>query len=174
MSAAPRPPDGVGHYLRDIIYGSSDGVVTTLAIVAGTAGAGFGARVGLILGLTKIAADGLSMGASNYLGLKSELEQTGVSVDHEQPWRHALATIAAFIIAGAAPLMCYWVPASRPTLQLGVAFVLSALTLSIIGAARSYFLEKPPWIGALEMLLIAGGASAVAYGIGVLGERVLR
>ncbi len=169
-----RPSQGVGHYLRDIIYGSSDGVVTTLAIVAGTAGAGFPAHVGLILGLTKIAADGLSMGASNYLGLKSELEQTGGSIEHEQPWRHALATIGAFLVAGAMPLLCYFAPASRPTLQLVIALVLSGITLAFIGAARSIYLAKKAWVGAVEMLVVAGGASGVAYGLGVLGEQVLR
>lgn len=44
-----RPPGGVGHYLRDIVYGALDGVITTLAVISGVSGAGLDPRIGLIL-----------------------------------------------------------------------------------------------------------------------------
>ena len=102
-----RPPTGFGHYLRDVVYGALDGVITTLAVIAGAAGAHLEPRVGIILGLANLVADGLSMGASNYLGLKSELEQANHSVAAEAPWRHGLATAAAFATVGAVPLAGY-------------------------------------------------------------------
>jgi hypothetical protein len=102
-----RPATGLGHYLRDVVYGASDGVVTTLAVVAGAIGAAFEPKVAIVLGLANLAADGLSMGASNYLGLKSELEQNGVPLAAEMPWRHGLATFAAFVAAGAVPLLAF-------------------------------------------------------------------
>ncbi len=107
VSKPSRPSEGAGHYLRDLVYGACDGVVTTRGLIAGSTGAGFPAAVGLILGLANLVADGLSMAVSNYLGLKSELEQTGASVDHEQPWRHGMATLVAFVVAGAVPLASY-------------------------------------------------------------------
>src|SRR5436190_24152857 len=91
-----RPPGGFGHYLRDMIFGAVDGVITTMAVVAGASGAQLGARVALILGVANLIGDGISMGASNYLGLKSEIEQAGADVRAEAPWRHGLATSAAF------------------------------------------------------------------------------
>ena len=39
MEQTRRPPDGFGHYLRDLVYGALDGAITTMAVVAGTAGA---------------------------------------------------------------------------------------------------------------------------------------
>ena len=60
------------HYIRDIVYGANDGIVTTFAIVAGVCGAELGTPTILILGLANLAADGLSMAAGNYLGIKSE------------------------------------------------------------------------------------------------------
>lgn len=61
-----------GKYIGDLIYGANDGLITTFAIVASAAGAGLPNVVVVILGLANIVADGLSMGASNYLGGKSE------------------------------------------------------------------------------------------------------
>ena len=43
-------------------------------MVAGVAGAQLPVRIAVILGLTNVFADGLSMAASNYLSTKSELE----------------------------------------------------------------------------------------------------
>ena len=59
-------------YLRDWVYGGIDGAITTFAIVAGAAGAGFSERVALILGIANVVADGFSMAAGNYSGTKAE------------------------------------------------------------------------------------------------------
>ena len=59
-------------YLSDFIYGAIDGAVTTLAVVAGVAGAGLGHRIVIILGLANLIADGLSMAAGNFLGTRAE------------------------------------------------------------------------------------------------------
>jgi VIT1/CCC1 family predicted Fe2+/Mn2+ transporter len=59
-------------YLRDFVYGAIDGTVTTFAVVAGVAGAGLRASVVIILGLANLIADGFSMAASNYLGVRTE------------------------------------------------------------------------------------------------------
>lgn len=61
-------------YLRDFVYGAVDGVVTTFAIVAGSAGAGLSSGIVIILGLSNLVADGLSMAASNFLGSRAEVE----------------------------------------------------------------------------------------------------
>ena len=59
-------------YIKDIVYGANDGIITTFAVVTGSIGAGLGTRVIIILGLANLLADGISMGVSNYLGEKSE------------------------------------------------------------------------------------------------------
>lgn len=67
-------PAGPSH-LRDFIYGAIDGAVTTFAIVAGAAGAGFGDSVVVIMGLANLFADGFSMAVSNYLGIHAERDE---------------------------------------------------------------------------------------------------
>lgn len=63
-----------GNYLRDMVYGANDGIVTTFAVVAGVAGANLPTNIILIMGFANLFADGLSMSLGNYLGIKSELE----------------------------------------------------------------------------------------------------
>ena len=48
-----RPVAGFGHYLRDMVYGALDGVITTMAVLAGAEGASLSLRVGLILGMAE-------------------------------------------------------------------------------------------------------------------------
>lgn len=168
MSASPpgRPSEGVGHYLRDVVYGALDGVITTLAIVSGTMGADLEPRVGIILGIANLTADGISMGASNYLGLVSELQQTGGSVRAEKPWRHGLATAIAFATVGTAPLLAYVVPRPARWGLFGMAIALSAVTLAVVGVLRARYVGKAVWRSASEVLVIGSLAAASAYAIG--------
>jgi VIT1/CCC1 family predicted Fe2+/Mn2+ transporter len=61
-------------YLPEIVYGSIDGIVTTFAVVAGSAGAELSIAIVLILGLANLFADGLSMSIGSYLSKKSEAD----------------------------------------------------------------------------------------------------
>jgi VIT1/CCC1 family predicted Fe2+/Mn2+ transporter len=170
--AVGRPRQGLGHYLRDVIYGATDGIITTLAVIAGVAGAGLSPWVGFVLGISNLFADGLSMAVSNYLGLKSELEQSGGSLADEMPWRHALATWAAFVLVGAVPLLAFAVVVPGVP-RFAAAFVLAQLALAFVGAGRARFVARPRWRCALEMMVLAGGASAVAYALGAVLEPLL-
>lgn len=60
------------NYLKDWVLGGIDGAVTTFAVVAGVAGAELSTKVILILGLANLLADGFSMAASNFSGMKAE------------------------------------------------------------------------------------------------------
>lgn len=61
--------------IRDFVYGSIDGAVTTFSIVAGVKGAGLSTMTILILGFSNIVSDGFSMAASNYLGTKADRDE---------------------------------------------------------------------------------------------------
>jgi len=70
ITARINAPPGRG-VLRDVVYGSIDGSVTTFAIVAGVAGAGLSPFVIIALGLANVLADGFSMAAGNYSGIRA-------------------------------------------------------------------------------------------------------
>jgi VIT1/CCC1 family predicted Fe2+/Mn2+ transporter len=169
-----RPATGFGHYLRDMVYGALDGVITTMAVLAGAQGASLSVRVGLILGMANLLGDGISMGASNYLGLRSELEQSGGSVTVEAPWRHGLATVAAFIVVGSAPLLAFLVSASTGGRVFPLAAAFAGVALAGAGVVRSRFVGKTAARSAVEMLSVGVLAGGAAYLVGRLGASLVR
>lgn len=219
-----------GKYIGDFVYGANDGIITTFAIIAGASGASLSSIVVIILGLANLLADGISMGASNFLGRKSErdfakaqrekedweidhlreleieeireiFEKKGfkgedlekavkiitsdrkiwldtmmrdelniVEDDKDDPRRHGFATFAAFIIAGAFPLLPFLIP-NLPNSFL-ISSIVGALTLFIVGASRSV-ITSITWIrGGLEMLLVGSSAALVAYFVGSFLEKL--
>jgi VIT1/CCC1 family predicted Fe2+/Mn2+ transporter len=156
------PGDVARHYLGDLIYGANDGLVTTFAIVSGVAGAGLSAGVVLVLGVANLLADGFSMGASNYLAIRSVAHAEGVSRGIREPLLHATATFSAFLLVGAVPLLGYLLFGS----SFAASAAISGATLFAVGAARSLVVPRS-WIrSGLEMTLVGAAAAAVAYGVG--------
>ncbi|MFD1508731.1 VIT1/CCC1 transporter family protein [Lacimonas salitolerans] len=70
----------VQEFLKQIVYGGNDGIVTTFAIVAGFAGAAadgvaqIGALAVLVFGLANLFADGVSMGLGEFLSARSQAD----------------------------------------------------------------------------------------------------
>lgn len=156
------------HYLGDLVYGANDGIITTFAIVAGVAGAALSAQVVIILGVANLLADGFSMGASNFLSIRSRsaMETSdGVPVSEPFALRHGLATVLAFVVAGVVPLLAYVLPVPDAD-RFPVATVLTLGILFIVGASRTLVTGGRWFVNGIEMLAIGALAAAVAYGIG--------
>lgn len=166
-----RPATGIGHYLRDVVYGANDGVVTTLAVISGVTGASLAPSVALVLGLANLVGDGFSMGVGNYLSLKSELAQRGIAPAQERPARHGFATFVAFALAGGVPLLVYAVPGLAASSRFLGALVLAAVTLAAVGAWRAPFVKASRTRSVAEMVGIGGLAAAGAYAVGALAHR---
>jgi VIT1/CCC1 family predicted Fe2+/Mn2+ transporter len=162
------PRDVFRHYLPDLVYGANDGIITTFAVVAGVAGADLPVRIILILGSANLLADGFSMGASNYLSIRSEeaaRAAAGREIKESHPLRHGIATFLAFIAAGLIPLIAYVLPVEAPS-RFRVTILLTAMALFGVGASRSFVTETRWWKGGTEMLLVGGVAAVVAYVVG--------
>lgn len=67
---------GAGKYIKSIVYGGLDGIITTFAVVASIAGAGLGVGVVIIMGFASLFADGISMGMGDFLSSKAENDYT--------------------------------------------------------------------------------------------------
>lgn len=88
----------IGKYIGDLVYGANDGIITTFAVIAGTTGAGFAPIITVVLSFANLFADGLSMGVSDFLGIKSEKyyadsikAKESWEIKHDKP--HAIAEI---------------------------------------------------------------------------------
>jgi len=61
-----------GDYVKSMVFGGMDGIITTFAVVAGAAGANLGTNVILIMGFSNLVADGLSMGLGDFISSTAE------------------------------------------------------------------------------------------------------
>lgn len=160
------------HYIRDIVYGANDGIITTFAVVAGVTGGALSAHTILIVGAANLFADGLSMGVGNYLSIRSaESARAAIDLPEEEasPVRHGAMTFGAFVVAGCVPLLPYLLgPGS---------FVLCALltlaALFAVGSTRSFVTVDSWWVAGLEMLGLGLVVAAAAYGSGALAAWAL-
>lgn len=165
----------LSHYIKDLVYGASDGVITTFAVVAGMAGAGIDNPTNsaiLIIGVASLLADGFSMASSDYLGSKSEREmfeneKIKVPSSDRTPFSNALATFLAFVVAGLMPLLPYFFLSPNANRFLW-AISFTALALFIVGALRSLATGKHPLYTGIETLIVGGIAAGIAYGAGVI------
>lgn len=165
------------HYVRDIVYASNDGIVTTFAVVAGVRGAKLSAMVVLALGLANLVADGLSMAVGAYLGMKSE---RATDLLHEYvEWaetvhaaRHGMVTWVSFMIAGAVPLLPYLI-GIPPERAFRYATALTGIALFTVGALRSLVTTRSAWRSGLEMLAVGAIAGASAFLTGWAVERLV-
>ncbi len=73
-----------GQYIKSMVYGGLDGIITTFAVVAGVAGASLSAGIVLILGFANLIADGLSMAIGDFLSTRAENEYNRTERTREQ------------------------------------------------------------------------------------------
>jgi VIT1/CCC1 family predicted Fe2+/Mn2+ transporter len=173
----PRQPiDVARHYVRELIYGANDGIITTFAVVAGVSGGGLSLPVVLIIGAANLVGDGLSMAAGNYLSITSHesvLEAQDLPEEEAFPLRHAAATFLAFVLAGAVPLLPYVVP-SLPAGRFALSAALTLLALFAVGASRAVIANVRWWKAGFEMLTLGAAVAALAYGSGALVAAVVQ
>ena len=158
------------HYIRELVYGANDGVITTFAVVAGVAGGGISSVVVLVVGTANLLADGLSMAVGNYLSIRSNesaLLAQGLPEEEAQPVRHAVATFLAFVVAGAVPLVPYVIPAIVQN-PFPLSIVLTFVVLFGIGALRATVTADRAWLSGLETLGLGLIVAVVAYGAGAM------
>ena len=164
------PRQTLGHYVRELVYGANDGLITTFAVVAGVSGGGLAPVAVIICGVANLLADGLSMGVGNYLAIRSHesvLQAQGLPEQETYPVKHGFATFIAFVLAGVIPLLPY-VSGLAPDASFRWSVALTLLTMFAIGATRSTVGMIVWWRGGLEMLGLGGVVALVAYWTGAL------
>lgn len=159
-------------YLSDAVFAASDGIVTTFAVVAGVAGASLESNIVLILGFSNLLADGFSMAAGNYLGVKSEIEYEEVKgkdgINEGSPLKHGMVTFVAFNIAGLVPLFPFLMGGGTP---FKVSTLLVGVALLVVGFLRSIYTKKNLIKSGIEMFLVGGFAAFVAFAVGFMIDK---
>uniref|UniRef100_A0A6C0LZY7 VIT family protein n=1 Tax=viral metagenome TaxID=1070528 RepID=A0A6C0LZY7_9ZZZZ len=138
-----------------IVYGGTDGIITTFAVAVGSYSAGFDRRVPILLGFANLLADATSMASASYLAEKTR--------GGKYPIRIALTTFSAFVLLGSLPLLPYLLMphAANATSVILVSFAMTLVGLAIVGYIRS----TPKHNSIAETIGIGIATGIVAYGV---------
>jgi VIT1/CCC1 family predicted Fe2+/Mn2+ transporter len=163
------------HYIRDLVYGANDGIITTFAVVSGVAGGQLSSLAVLVVGAANLAADGMSMGVGNFMAIRADERARaadGLPELESHPWKHGIATLLAFVVAGSVPLIAYVLPVAAAS-QLAVSTTATFATLFLLGAARAAITRDRWWHSGLETLALGAIVAGAAYGAGWLVARMV-
>ena len=162
------------HYIRDLVYGANDGLITTFAVVAGVLGGGLSPRTMLIIGAANLVADGLSMGVGNYLSIRSHegaLAAQNRPEEESSPLRHGVATLVAFVAAGVVPLAPFALGVVEHAFAWSVG--LTFIMMFTVGALRGLVTIDRWWMAGLEMLLLGMAVAIAAFSSGLIVARLI-
>ena len=169
-------PATARHYVRDLVYGANDGIITTFAVVSGATGGALSSAAVLIIGVANLAADGMSMGVGNLLAIRAQERvraAQGLPEEEAYPWKHGAATLLAFVLAGAVPIIPFMFPGGAGGRALS-STMLTFAALFGVGAARATLTKERWWRAGTETLMLGALVAAAAYGASALVASLLR
>lgn len=153
-------------YLRTIVFGAIDSIVSTVGLLAGIAVAGSTQQNLLATGLIYAIVEAFSMGVGNFLSEESVEEYAKRSDVSDGPsFKAAIVMFVTFIVAALVPLAPYFL--YPPMTALAVSIVLSVCALYLVGLVSARVARLPVFWRAARMALLGGGAIAIGVLVGL-------
>jgi VIT1/CCC1 family predicted Fe2+/Mn2+ transporter len=156
-------------YLGEFVYGSFDGVVTTFAVIAASAGASLSSAVIVVLALANLIADGFSMGSSAFLSDKahgSDKLENG-----KTPKMVGLSTFIAFVLIGFLPAIPYLIDVvvglgTNSTELFMVSSSMAVVAFLMVALIKAKGDNSSPFRSIIETIGLGVLAAALAYFLG--------
>ena len=152
-------------YLRSIIFGGTDGIITIFNIISGIEGAKLKYSVVLVIGIAALISDAVSMGFSDYLSLNAENKiKNDNTVD---PKISGLITFASFALFGLIPLLSYILAINySKNNKFMKTYISTIASLFVLGSIQSKFTEEKWYSSGFYVSLYGLIASLISYNIG--------
>jgi len=153
-------------YLRSIIFGFQDALVSTTGVIAGVAAGTSVKEIVILAGIVTITVEALSMGAGQYMSEKAvhQLDKTGKHTDNLYMVGGLMFT--SYFLGGLVPLVpifLFSLPLSS-FISVGAALI----GLFVLGYLKAKIVKENPLKSALEILVLGGIATAVGLIVGKL------
>ena len=160
----------IKNILPALVYGGSDGAVTTFSVMAGAAGAGLDPKIIIILGCANLASDGFSMASADYLSEESREKAT-----EKKSIYQAIVTFFAFSLVGVIPLIPFLLALfiTLPANAFLLSIIFTFIAFTSIGYLRGYVLGKKKWTTMLQSVVIGTLCAVVSFYVGLYISLVL-
>ncbi len=160
-----------GLYLRSIVFGVTDSLVSTVGLLAGIDIAGAGHQAIVVTGAIYAVVEAFSMAVGNFLSEESVEEYAAKSdVPDMVPILAGLVMFVAFVLAAAIPLAPYLVLGDPAALATSV--ILSILALFVVGALGARLAKVPALWRGVRMALLGGAAIRIGVLVGAFFPRL--
>lgn len=154
-------------YLRAIVFGITDSLVSTVGLLAGIAVAGSPHKTLVLTGIIYAFVEAFSMAVGNFLSEESAAEYVSqMEVRDRGPVLSAFLMFVTFVVASFIPLAPYFFLSDPYALPASV-FV-SIAALFIAGAASARFSKLPILVRGVRMALLGGSAILIGVCVGFL------
>lgn len=144
-------------FLRPTLLGAIDGLITSFVIIAGGIAGDVAKSSVLIIALSSLVADGLSMGVSESISSRSQDALT-----YDLAFKKGLVCFASFVLFGIVPIFVYFVTASAIVSQIAISLTF-VLMLVIAGWIRAALAREKYLLAIIEVVVLGVSAGAVAY-----------
>ena len=149
-------------YLRSIIFGINDSLVSTVGLLAGISVAGVPRSTIALTGIVYAFVEGFSMAAGDFISEESAEEYaSGAGVNTRPSLVSAIVMFVSFVIASLVPLVPYLLFSAGTALVVSVSA--SVIALFVVGLVSARLSHLPVvWRGARMALL---GGAAIVMGV---------
>lgn len=152
-------------YLRSLMFGLQDGIVSTTGVVAGISAGIDNKAIVVLAALVAVTVEASSMAAGQYSSEKTvhQMDKTGKHTDNLVIG--ALIMFVSYLIGGSFSII--------PTIILNqplartLAIVSSFIGLALIGYLKGHFVGEKPLRSAMELFVIGGLATLIGLLVGL-------
>jgi len=153
-------------YVRTIIFGVEDSLVSTTGLIAGLGVGTNNKSVVIVGGIVAIAVEAISMGAGEYISDDAIEQANKTSRVKSRALPDGLIMLGSYFLAGLVPLLPVVFFAYPTSLYFSVVFALIGLLL--LGYVKSKILHTNPLRGALKVAVVGGLATALGIIVGLI------
>ena len=154
-------------YLRSIIFGINDSLVSTVGFLAGISVAGVPRATIILTGVVYALVEAFSMAMGDFLYEESAEEYVSHSNVSDRPSVISAALMfVSCVLASLVPLIPYILFASGTALVVSI--FLSVASLFAVGALSARFSRLPMLWRGIRMALLGGAAIVIGVAIGTL------
>jgi VIT1/CCC1 family predicted Fe2+/Mn2+ transporter len=152
-------------YLRNIVFGISDSLVSTVGLLAGIDVGGTARQMIVLTGIVYAFVEAFSMAIGSFLSEQSaeEYEARG-EAPGGGPFTAGVVMFITFILASFIPIVPYL--AFGLTAALWYSIGLSLVALLIVGMISARIVRVNMWSHALKMMLLGGAAIVIGVIVG--------
>ncbi len=151
-------------YLRSVIFGFQDSLVSTTGVIAGVAAGTSNKELVILAGLVTITVESLSMGAGQYMSEKAvhQLDKGGKHTDNL--YIVGILMFFSYFLGGLIPLLP--IVLLQLPFSATISIVFALLGLFILGYLKAHIVKVNPFKSALEIFTLGGVATIIGLAVG--------